>query len=94
MTSGPLPAVPAANSKLVWDGENLLIEATIGSTTVTYAYDYLGRLISRGDGTTVTRYLYDGWNRILPENDAGHRLEEKFNQSPAGTRSQAMFHFP
>jgi len=50
---------------LKWDAENRLIEVLDGSTSkVSYAYDYLGRRISRSVGTTTTNYLYDGWNLI------------------------------
>jgi len=50
---------------LKWDAENRLIEVLDGSTSkVSYAYDYLGRRISRSVGTTTNNYLYDGWNLI------------------------------
>jgi RHS repeat-associated protein len=63
-----------------WDGENRMISATpvaptSGLRRMTYRYDYLGRLASRGyaswnAGTSIwsdfenVRYVYDGWNRI------------------------------
>lgn len=47
-----------------WDGENRLIGATNGTTTLGFEYDYQGRLVRRDDGSTETVYLYDGWNRI------------------------------
>lgn len=49
---------------LTWNGENRLIEATDGSATVEYTYDYRGRLVKRDDGSTSEVYVYDGWNRI------------------------------
>jgi len=64
MTSGPVPAAPAANSTLVWDAENRLVKATVGTTTTSYDYDYLSRLVKTTTGSSITHYLYDGWNRI------------------------------
>lgn len=72
MTNGPVPgedglaegvAVPS-NAVLTWDAENRLVQIVVGSVTVHYDYDYLGRRMSRDDETTVTHYLYDGWNCV------------------------------
>ncbi|MCH7229097.1 RHS repeat-associated core domain-containing protein [Haloferula sp. A504] len=68
VTSGPLPAAPGTTSTLVWDAENRLISATVGTTTTTYTYDHLSRLTSVTTGGTTVRYLYDGWNRIAEYN--------------------------
>ena len=46
LISGPLPAEPSSASSLVWDAENRLISATVGSTIVTYTSDYQSRLTS------------------------------------------------
>ena len=55
----------SSTATLKWDAENRLIEVLDGSTSkVSYAYDYLGRRISRSVGTTTNNYLYDGWNLI------------------------------
>jgi RHS repeat-associated protein len=66
MTSGPLPANINANSTLVWDGENRLIEATAGTTgsLVRYFYDSQSRRIAEKVGTATKITLYDGWNPI------------------------------
>jgi RHS repeat-associated protein len=72
LTSGPVPGaaglspgIPAPSSASIkWDAENRLVEATVNSITVTYDYDYLGRLTKRTEGSTAAQYLYDGWNRI------------------------------
>ena len=79
MTTGPVPGVagltpgvPAPSSAtLKWDAENRLVEASVGEITLSYDYDYLGRLISRDDETTRTFYLYDGWNRIAEHSQTG-----------------------
>ncbi len=64
MTSGPLPAAPAANATLVWDAENRLVAVTRADNTVVYfAYDAQGRRISKQTGNgAMSAYVYDGWN--------------------------------
>jgi RHS repeat-associated protein len=66
MTAGPLPANVNANSTLVWDGENRLIQATVGTTgsVVRYSYDSQSRRIAETVGTTTKLTIYDGWNPI------------------------------
>jgi len=66
MTSGALPANVNANSTLVWDGENRLIQATVGTTgsVVRYSYDSQSRRIAETVGTTTKLTIYDGWNPI------------------------------
>jgi RHS repeat-associated protein len=65
MTAGPLPANLTANSTLVWDGENRLIQAQIpGGATVTFTYDSQSRRIAETVGTTTKITIYDGWNPI------------------------------
>ena len=66
MTSGPLPANITANSALVWDGENRLIQATVGTTgsVVRYSYDSQSRRIAETIGTTTKLTVYDGWNPV------------------------------
>jgi RHS repeat-associated protein len=65
MTSGPLPANVNANSTLIWDGENRLIEAQVNSgLTVSYVYDSQSRRIAETVGSATTVYVYDGWNPI------------------------------
>jgi RHS repeat-associated protein len=65
MTSGPLPANINANSTLVWDGENRLIQAQVpGGSTVTFTYDAQSRRIAETVGTTTKITLYDGWTPI------------------------------
>ncbi len=65
MTSGPLPANVNANSTLIWDGENRLIQAQVsGGNTVTCAYDSQSRRISETVGSATTVYVYDEWNPV------------------------------
>jgi RHS repeat-associated protein len=49
-----------------WDAENRLILVTDGTNTIAeYAYDYLGRRITKTIGSDEIRvYCYDGWNLI------------------------------
>ena len=60
---GPL-ATTLATATLLWDAENRLVKATVGTTVVEYDYDHLSRLVKASDGTGTVHYLYDGWNRI------------------------------
>lgn len=65
LTSGVLPANLSVTGNYVWDGENRLVEAKSGTTTVgTYRYDYRGRRISKTVGGNTTRFIYDGWNLV------------------------------
>ncbi|MCX6865295.1 MAG: hypothetical protein NTV46_03570 [Verrucomicrobia bacterium] len=67
---GPLPAAPYAESILVWDAENRLIQVTkLNGDVISFDYDHLSRRISKtvtpnGETAVTTRYLYDGWNLI------------------------------
>ncbi len=65
----PLPANVNANSTLIWDGENRLIEAQVtGGSTVTYSYDAQSRRIAESSAInnqlSTIIYIYDGWNPI------------------------------
>jgi RHS repeat-associated protein len=67
MTSGPLPANVDANSTLIWDGENRLIEAQVAGTSVSlvrYVYDSQSRRIAETVGSNTKITVYDGWNPI------------------------------
>ena len=69
MTSGPLPANVNANSTLIWDGENRLVEAQVNSgSTVSYVYDSQSRRIAETVGSATSVYVYDGWNPIAEYN--------------------------
>ena len=57
-----------------WNGENRLIEATDGTTTLELEYDYQGRLIKKTENGLSEMYVYDGWNRIATY--AGGTLQE------------------
>ena len=64
-TAYPLPAQPTANSNLVWDAENRLIQVTLpNATIVKYQYDAGSRRISTTAGGATTRFIYDDWNCI------------------------------
>ena len=66
MTVGPLPVAPTANSTLVWDGENRLIETQVSTSglLVRDYYDAQSRRIASTVGTATTLFIYDGWNVI------------------------------
>ncbi|MES2982261.1 MAG: RHS repeat-associated core domain-containing protein [Verrucomicrobiota bacterium] len=65
MTSGPIPSSVSANSTLIWDGENRLIEAQVNSgATVTYVYDSQSRRIAETVGSNTKITVYDAWNPI------------------------------
>jgi RHS repeat-associated protein len=65
MTAGPLPANVNANSTLIWDGENRLIQAQVtGGATVTFIYDSQSRRIAETVGTVTKITVFDGWNPI------------------------------
>ena len=65
MTAGPLPANVNANSTLIWDGENRLIQAQVtGGATVNFIYDSQSRRIAETVGTATKITVYDGWNPI------------------------------
>ena len=73
MTSGSLPVAPTANSSLVWDGNNQLIEVTpSGGSAVKYHYDAFGRRFARTVGSNRTYWFYDGWNPIAEFSGAVH----------------------
>jgi RHS repeat-associated protein len=63
-----------ANS-YVYDVENRLVSATIGSTSATLRYDPLGRLYElNGNATGITRFLYDGDDLVSEYNSSGTLL--------------------
>jgi YD repeat-containing protein len=65
----------------VYDCENRLIEAKENSETIaTYAYDYLGRRVSKTVGAVVTTYCYDG-AQVIAEYEDG-TLVRKFIYGP------------
>jgi RHS repeat-associated protein len=81
LTRGPVPGTdgnaagvkaPADATLIQWDAENRMISCKIGSTTYSYTYDHLSRLMTRGN----TRYYYDGWNRIAEY--SGTTLKDTF----------------
>ncbi|WP_162125793.1 RHS repeat-associated core domain-containing protein [Pseudoxanthomonas wuyuanensis] len=48
-----------------WNPRNQLVEVKQGSTTVSaFAYDAVGRRISKTEGGTIVTYLYDGQNAV------------------------------
>ena len=55
-----------------WNGESRLVNASNGTTSIDFLYDYQGRLIEKDDGTNVEVYVYDGWNRIAKYVDGSH----------------------
>ncbi|MGJ8635154.1 MAG: hypothetical protein ACSHX7_14655, partial [Luteolibacter sp.] len=66
-TAYPLPADTNANSSLIWDAENRLIEvreAGTGVPLVSFVYDSQSRRIAKTEGTETSLTIYDGWNPI------------------------------
>jgi RHS repeat-associated protein len=91
MTTSPLPAGEGQGEgrqgTCTYDAWNRLVSVTDGTTTVSYAYDGLGRLIERITDAGVTHYYYAGDQLIetrhaaaLPNRTAGTNLPE--NLSP------------
>ena len=66
VTTYPLPTAPTANSTLVWDAENRLIEVknSTGTTIEKNVFDSSSRKIATTANGVTTIYLYDGWNCI------------------------------
>jgi RHS repeat-associated protein len=72
LSAGPVPGVPGvwgpdgtrAATNLVWNADNRLVSITVGTVTVTYAYDFMGRRISRTKDGNTWHYIHDGWNMI------------------------------
>jgi len=66
-TAYPLPTNLSANTTLLWDAENRLIEVLQAGTNVPlvrYTYDSLSRRIAETTNTNTSVYVYDGWNPI------------------------------
>jgi RHS repeat-associated protein len=69
---------------LSWNGENRLVNASNTTTTISNAYDYMGRRAQRADYSgwngsayataNVARFVWDGWN-LLAELDAANAIE-------------------
>jgi RHS repeat-associated protein len=60
MTTIPQPGNPSVGMGGKFDAWGRLTQVTIGSTTVKFSHDGLGRVVSRTSGTSVTFYLYAG----------------------------------
>jgi len=75
-----------------WNARNELASVKVGTTTTTFAYDGLGRRVSRTVGKNpITRFLSDGWD-VVHELDgstvtstllSGFGLDDAFAQSTA-----------
>ena len=52
------------NRTYTWNNENRLQTAADGKKTLSFTYDYQGRLVKKDDNKYIEIYLYDGWNRI------------------------------
>jgi RHS repeat-associated protein len=61
-------------STYAYDAENRLTQAARVGVTTTYAYDGLGRRISKNVGSTITQYLLDGDEEIAEYNGSGSLL--------------------
>ncbi len=70
-TAYPVPASPASNANLAWDGENRLVSLTVAGTTTSYLYDAMSRRISKTTGSASTLTVYDGWNPIADFQKSG-----------------------
>jgi len=47
---------------LDWDGENRLVAMTNGTSTLAFAYDYMGRRVTKVTDGFTHHFWYDGWN--------------------------------
>jgi RHS repeat-associated protein len=47
-----------------WDGENRLVAATSGSTSLSFAYDAQSRRIAKVTSSGTIRFIYDDWNLV------------------------------
>jgi RHS repeat-associated protein len=47
-----------------WDGENRLVAATSGSTSLSFAYDAQSRRIAKVTSSGTLRFVYDDWNLV------------------------------
>jgi RHS repeat-associated protein len=50
-----------------WNGENRLINASTTTTTISNAYDYMGRRFSKVVNGVTNTFVYDGWAMIREE---------------------------
>ena len=84
-----------------WDAENRLvsmetrpdINTNVPQTQLDFAYDYLGRRISKVvDGTTNT-FIYDGWNLISETHASITPIRQSLRDVPPNlcTRSEDLF---
>jgi RHS repeat-associated protein len=79
-------------SSLTWNGRNQLVATSDGAST--FAYDALGRRVSRTVSGTTTLYLHDGQSPVLSGTDfllSGLDLDEVYALvTPSGTASVLM----
>jgi len=59
---------------MVYDAQNRLTSATVGSNTVTFKYDARNRCVSRTINGTTKFLIYDNWNLIDEQNTSGTTL--------------------
>ena len=79
--NGNLTDINNGEYEYVYDCENHLIDANEdGQTIATYAYDYLGRRVSKTVGGTTTKYCYDG-DQVIAEYE-NNTLVRKFIYGP------------
>ena len=72
-------AIPTDVTTYTWDAQDQLIQIDRSdSTTVTYAYDGLGRRIEKNVAGTITRYVYDGED-ILLEYDGSNTFTARYS---------------
>jgi RHS repeat-associated protein len=86
-----------ANGNLISDGintysydyDNLLVQVVTPGITITYAYDPLGKKISRAAGTVTTKYVYDG-DQVIQEVNKSGGLLAKYIYGPGMDRALKM----
>jgi RHS repeat-associated protein len=64
-------------SSFSYDSKNRLLVAAQGSNTMSVAYDYRNRPVSRTINGKVTHYIYDNWN-LIAEYDTSGALQTKY----------------
>src|ERR1035441_239310 len=69
----------------VWDARNRLVSAD--GNGASFAYDPLGRRVSKTISSTTTGFLYDGVNAIEELNGAETASQTQYSYSPYGAQS-------
>ena len=64
----------SGNGTFIYDAQNRLLTAAVGSNTDQYSYDSKNRVVEREINGTPTFFIYDGWNLIEERDSSGDVL--------------------